>query len=128
FATITAHTSQGDGSAIVAVVRKGTRHGRQANGDAKTDTGGNIYISDPRHNVIVRSSGTLDRDFAGMRDAAGFADGQGSAARFDGPTGLGVDNAVGGGVYVADDANNSIRLVSFHGAMVTTVLNKGGAA
>jgi len=56
--------------------------------------------------------------FAGQAGSRGSADGAGSTARFFGPSGIVADG--GGGFYVADALNNTIRRVSSAG-VVTTV-------
>src|SRR5262252_4794772 len=47
----------------------------------------------------------------------GSADGTGTAARFNAPSGVAVDGA--GNVYVADTANHTIRMVTSGGAVST---------
>ena len=42
---------------------------------------------------------------------SGYADGDGSSAKFNYPTGMGID--VQGNIYVADALNNCIRKISF---------------
>ena len=62
---------------------------------------------------------------AGAAQASGSADGTGAAARFNGPSGVGVDSA--GNIYVADTSNNPVREVT-PGGVVTTVAGFAGAA
>jgi len=59
---------------------------------------------------------------AGSAGHAGAADGNGAAASFDGPAGVGVDSS--GNVYVADANNNLIRRIEAD-AFVRTVAGTG---
>src|SRR5690606_6133489 len=54
----------------------------------------------------------------------GFADGAGTAARFDSPSGLAIDAA--GILYVADTGNNAIRRIA-PGGIVSTLAGDGVA-
>ena len=60
---------------------------------------------------------------AGSPGVEGSADGTGSAARFNGPTGVAVDSS--GNVYVADTENHTIRKVT-PGGVVTTLAGTAG--
>ena len=85
---------------------------------------GTLYAADAGDNNRIRR---IDRDgavttLAGF--AEGFADGDGTAARFDTPSGLAVDRA--GNVYVADTGNHAIRKVTPLG-VVSTVAGTGVA-
>lgn len=56
-------------------------------------------------------------------DTAGYADGTGSAARFNRPFGLTIDRS--GNLYVADQGNDLIRMIA-PGAVVTTLAGAVG--
>ena len=115
FATVTATTARGNVSGFVVVARVTRRQGARTQGDAKTDTGGNVWLSSPRTDVIYRATGLAASIAAGSAGNSGFADGAGQNARFDTPTGLDVDNGAEGGVYVADTINDCIRKISLSG-------------
>ena len=78
------------------------------------DSSGNLFIADAANNLIreVSSSGNITT-FAGSSDlGAGYAGDGGPAlqAQLNDPTGVAVDKY--GNVYIADAANNVIRLVA----------------
>jgi DNA-binding beta-propeller fold protein YncE len=73
------------------------------------DSAGNVYVAD-EYNYTIRRI-TPDRvvtTLAGLVDNWGCADGTGSSARFNRPSGVAVDSV--GNVYVADTWNDTIRL------------------
>jgi plastocyanin len=96
------------------------------------DKAGNIYLVDSNNETLRKAtpSGTnwVVRTLAGLADTAGSADGTGSAARFNGPFGLALDNA--GNLYVADRGNDTIRKVTTDGTnwSVTTLAGLAGNA
>jgi len=86
------------------------------------DRAGNVYVADRNNSLIRKISSTgIVTTFAGSGTRA-FADGIGTAASFNGPSGVTVDEA--GNVYVADGFNNRIRKISPAG-VVTTIAGSG---
>jgi fibronectin type III domain protein/NHL repeat-containing protein len=89
------------------------------------DVAGNVYVADAANQRIrkVTPAGVVTT-LAGSGTAA-FADGTGAAASFSTPLWVAVD--VAGNVYVADGANQRIRMVTAAG-VVTTLAGSGTAA
>jgi len=86
------------------------------------DTAGNVYVadqSDHRIRKVAPDGTTTTLAGAGVE---GFANGAGTAARFDYPNGVEVDEA--GNVYVADSGNKRIRKIT-PGGVVTTFAGTG---
>ena len=88
------------------------------------DCAGNVYESDSANSTIrkITPDGTVTT-LAGLAQSAGSADGVGSVARFDDPTGVAVDG--NGVLYVADTHNHVIRKVMPDGT-VTTIAGLAG--
>ena len=82
------------------------------------DAAGNLYVGDELNATIrkVTPAGVVTT-LAGLAGSPGSADGTGSAARFNYPTGVALDNA--GNVYVADCLNHTIRKVTPAGVVTT---------
>jgi hypothetical protein len=93
---------------------------------AVADGNGNIYIADAGNNVIRKyaiSTGAVST-FAGS-GTAGSANGTGTAASFNHPTGVAIDAS--GTLYVADEDNDLIRKITSAG-VVSTLAGSAGAA
>ncbi len=88
------------------------------------DRDGNVYVADLDNHTIrkVTSAGVVTT-LAGSAGQSGSTDGTGSAARFNGPHGVAVDDA--GNVYVSELANHTIRKVTSVG-VVSTLAGSAG--
>jgi len=99
------------------------------------DSDGNVYVADTNNHTIrkITPAGVVST-LAGLAGVSGTNDGTTSAARFNGPSGVAVDNDRN--IYVTDTGNSTIRKiaewvitpcgpVSVPGGLVTTV---GGLA
>ncbi len=88
------------------------------------DRAGVVYVADTSNSTIRKvARGGEVTTLAGTAGSKGSADGTGSAARFNNPTGVVVDNA--GNLYVADSSNQTIRKITISGT-VTTVAGTAG--
>lgn len=82
---------------------------------AALDAAGGVLVADFSNQRIRRISGNVVTTVAGS--TAGFVDGKGAAARFSGPTDLGI-NALGE-IYVIDSNNHRIRVIGVDGVVTT---------
>ena len=96
-------------------------------GGMTVDAAGHIVVVDTANDALRRVSkagaGGAVRTLAGSGEA-GFADGQGAAARFNHPAGLARDKD--GSILVADRGNHAVRRVTMEGD-VSTVAGNGEA-
>ena len=81
------------------------------------DNIGNLYVADTGNHTIrkVTAAGVVST-FAGVAGSPGANNGTGSAARFNGPSAIAVDNA--GTLYVAE-TNHVIRKITLAGVVAT---------
>ena len=99
----------------------GTGSAAQFNGPGALaiDSSDNIFVADFGNNTIRKiTPAAVVTTFAGQAGSPGSVDGTGSAARFDGSSGVAVDSA--DNVYVADNFSATIREIT-PGAVVTTI-------
>ena len=87
------------------------------------DSSGNVFAADYHNQICKVSPSGAVITLAGS-GSAGSADGLGTAATFNQPSGIAVDSA--GAVYVADSANHRIRKIDPTG-IVTTLAGSGTA-
>jgi streptogramin lyase len=73
------------------------------------DSAGNVYVADNANNMIRKIDTAQNVTTWAGSTTAGHADGNGTAATLNGPTGVAVDSA--GNVYVADHNNDLIRKI-----------------
>jgi len=119
--------------AITKVAGNGTRGALNGAGSSASfnqplaltvDGVGNIYVADLGNNLIrlINTQGQVST-FAGS-GAAGNANGKGTAASFNSPAGIAIDQQ--GNLYVGDAANNMVRKIAPDGT-VTTLAGTGAA-
>ena len=81
------------------------------------DSSGVVYVADTANNRIRRIAPDGSVTTLAGDGTAGFQDGTGSAARFNAPQGVAIDNQ--GNVYVADTGNASVRVIHPGGEVQT---------
>ena len=89
------------------------------------DGAGTVYVADGNNHTIRKiTAGGVVTTLAGLAGTSGTTDGAGTAARFNFPRGVAVDNA--GTVYVTDTNNATIRKIT-PGGVVTTLAGLAGS-
>jgi sugar lactone lactonase YvrE len=85
-----------------------------------------LYVNESSSHFVerIRISDWTTTVFAGSSGTASFADGIGSAARFNNPSGICIDS-VGSNLYVGDANNNRIRMINIATSNVTTIAGNG---
>jgi hypothetical protein len=128
------HAIRGLGSSITTYAGTGVpgyvdgyRTSAQFNGPTRLawDAASNMYVADAGNHVIrkIDTAGNVTT-FAGSGHM-GYADGNGTAAKFNFPTGI-VYNPNDGAMYVVDHGNNMIRRIDSSGNVTTYAGQKQG--
>src|SRR5207248_2644965 len=90
------------------------------------DSANNIYVADTSNSTIRKiTPARVVSTFAGLAGSPGSANGTGSTARFNFPSGVAVDRAGTGNIYVGDTSNFTIRQITPAG-VVTTLAGSPG--
>ncbi len=92
-------------------------------GGVAVDASGNIYVADTGNHLIRRVSPFGVVTTIAGSGIAGTADGTGTAAQFNNPTGLAVDSS--GNIIIADTGSHTIRKMT-PGGVVTTIAGLAG--
>jgi sugar lactone lactonase YvrE len=84
------------------------------------DSKGNVFVMDTNNNTIrkITPDGMVST-FAGVAGEAGFLDGVGSAARFNGPRAATIDAY--DNIFVTDEENYAVRMISPDGKVTTVI-------
>jgi len=130
------YAAEGSGNTIQTLTTNGVMTTNSATGSdapfldpqgVAVDASGKLYVTDTGNNLIrtISSAGVVSILAGTGPTSMGSADGSGSTARFNQPTGLALDAS--GTLYVADSSNNTIRIVTSAG-LVNTLAGMAGNA
>jgi serine/threonine-protein kinase len=88
-----------------------------------TDRTGNIYVADTYNNAIrkISPAGMVTTIGGKGIDSAGYRNGHADSALFNLPTGVAIDTS--SNIYVADNGNNVIRMITASGIVSTLAGN-----
>ena len=116
------------GQALVSGAANGTGTNALFNDPAAivADTNGNFFVADSQNHAIrkITTNGVVTT-FAGQLGVSGSANGTGTDAQFNTPSGLAIDQA--GKLYVSDTGNSTIRKITTAGK-VSTLAGVAGAS
>ncbi|MBX7220145.1 MAG: IPT/TIG domain-containing protein [Blastocatellia bacterium] len=127
YATLTVAKDGASASVFVTVVRVRKGNGEKVPGDTKVDPNGQVYLSNPTQNVILKATEVLTSAttvWAGRSGVRGLLNATPGQSLFAGPTAIAIDNRPRGGVLVADTLNHCVRKIGFSN-QVETLLGTG---
>ena len=108
------------GQALVSGAANGTGTNASFSDPAAivADVKGNVFVADSRNHAIrkITTNGVVTT-FAGKLGVAGTANGIGTTAQFNSPSGLAFDKS--GNLFVSDTANHTIRKITPAGVVIT---------
>jgi sugar lactone lactonase YvrE len=108
------------GQALVSGATNGTGKNAVFNDPAAivADTHGNFFVADSQNHAIrkITTNGVVTT-FAGKLGVSGSANGTGTGAEFDSPSGLAFDSS--GNLFVSDTGNSTIRKIKPSGVVST---------
>jgi DNA-binding beta-propeller fold protein YncE len=123
------YVSDGQAGKILKVSKTGTvstfAQGLDTPSGIAFDKNGDLLVADSGSNSIKKIDGKGTTTIAGLDGEKGFADGDESAARFNGP--IGIAATPDGTIYVADTYNDRIRVIR-NGVVTTIAGNSRGFA
>ncbi len=85
-----------------------------------------LYVADTGNNRIRKVRISDGQTWLVAGSSAGFADGTGSATKFNRPWGVAIDPS-GSNLYVADSNNHAIRKINLSTNVVTTLVGNGSS-
>ena len=91
------------------------------------DAAGTIFVADYNNHLIRQISGGVVSTLAGSVGVFGINSGTGTAAEFHNPFGVAV-NSAGTFVFVTDQNNQAIRMITVPGGVVTTLAGAPGVS
>lgn len=94
--------------------------------DVAVSSSGLLFISDRNNHLIRKITGQAVTTYAGTNGVTGFASGQGTAAKFNGPSYLAINSL--DELYVSDTYNNQIRKVTSTGFVMRWVGERNATA
>lgn len=119
----TVSTFAGSGSTSFCTAGTGTGANIDTPGPIAVDTADNVYVSCGVSRVLkITPAGVVS--VIGGAGGFGYLDGAAAGSQFRNPSGIAVDNS--GNVYVADNSNHRIRMIT-PGGTVSTVAGSGAA-
>lgn len=91
------------------------------------DGAGNVYVADYNNHLIRKIASGVVTTVAGSAGVFGTSDGTGTSAEFRNPFGVAL-NSAGTQLFVSDQSNQTIRMITLPGGVVTTYAGLANAS